>query len=59
MKQNNALLPYEQANVSAAIQKELATASPQELIDAWKTQYASGGDARAANAALIESLRRK
>jgi hypothetical protein len=59
MKQNNALIPYEQANVSAAIQKELATASPQELIDAWKTQYASGGDARRCQRALIESLRRK
>jgi len=59
MKQNNALIPYEQANVSAAIQKELATASPEELIRVWREQYASGGDAAAANRALIESFRRK
>jgi hypothetical protein len=60
MKENNALIPYEQTTsaVSAAISKELETASPEQLLQIWKDQYA-GGNAEAANRALIDSFRRK
>jgi hypothetical protein len=61
MKRNNALIPYEQTNsaVQSAINKELETASPEELIRVWREQFSNSGDASAANQALIASFRRK
>jgi len=62
MKRGGTIFAYEQTapGVKAAVEKVVNEASPEELLAAWKEQFAvSGGDARAANAALIESFRRK
>jgi len=58
LRNNGTLFPYEGEATQADILKATSTMSPEEMLALWKEQYA-GGNADAANRALIESFRRK